>query len=250
MELGLAAWYIWPQSTPQPSLHSAFMGNREGHSSGKTQSCSARDSWLCKQCVFYSQGQVRTPLLHSQKQPWARQRSPVLTKVFVLLLLGPYYSVPEPLGGATWPAPCTSGASQVELVVKNLPASAGDVRNVGSIPGSGRSPGEAYGSPLQYSCLENPMDRGSWQASVDRITQSQTQLKRLSTYAPYTSLPGLTCKQPPTLSPPPPGWTEHLEDEGRMESQTERSLESLNDSVELSPFHLPQISLDCDMNKK
>ena len=177
MGLGLAAWYIWPQSTPQPSLHSAFMGNREGHSSGKTQSYSARDSWSCKQCVFYSQGQVRTPLLHSQEQPRARRRSSVLTKIFVLLLLGPYYSVPEPLAWAillrawaTWPPPCTSGASQVELVVKNLPASAGDVRNVGSIPGSGRSPGEGYGSPLQYSCLENPMDRGSWQASVDRVT--------------------------------------------------------------------------------
>ena len=47
------------------------------------------------------------------------------------------------------------------LVVKNLPADAGDIRDVGSIPGSGRSPGEGNGNPLQYSCLENPMDRGS-----------------------------------------------------------------------------------------
>ena len=53
-------------------------------------------------------------------------------------------------------------ASQVTLVVKKPPASAEDVRDVGSIPGSGRSPGGEHGNPLQYSCLENPMDRGAW----------------------------------------------------------------------------------------
>ena len=53
-------------------------------------------------------------------------------------------------------------ASQVVLVVKNPPASAGEVRDVGSIPGSGRSPGEGSGNPLQHSCLENPMSRGAW----------------------------------------------------------------------------------------
>ena len=47
------------------------------------------------------------------------------------------------------------------LVVKDTPANAGDIRNVGSIPGSGRSPGGGHGNPLQYSCLENPMDRGA-----------------------------------------------------------------------------------------
>ena len=52
------------------------------------------------------------------------------------------------------------------LVVKNRPANAGDIRNVGSIPGWGRSPGEGNGNPLQYSCLENPMDRGAWRAAV------------------------------------------------------------------------------------
>ena len=52
------------------------------------------------------------------------------------------------------------------LVVKNLPPSAGDIRNAGSVPGSGRSPGVKRGNPLQYSCLENPMDRGAWQATV------------------------------------------------------------------------------------
>ena len=53
-------------------------------------------------------------------------------------------------------------ASQVVLVVKNLPANAGHVRDMGSIPGLGRSPGGRHGNPLQYSCLENPMDRGAW----------------------------------------------------------------------------------------
>ena len=54
------------------------------------------------------------------------------------------------------------GASQVELVVKNPPANAGEVREVGSIPGSGRSPGGGHGYPLWYSCLENPTDIGAW----------------------------------------------------------------------------------------
>ena len=56
-----------------------------------------------------------------------------------------------------------SDASQVALVVRNSPASAGDV---GSIPGSGRSPGERNSNPVQYSCLENPIDRGAWGATV------------------------------------------------------------------------------------
>ena len=72
------------------------------------------------------------------------------------------------------------GASQVALVVKNLPANIGDVRDVGSISGSGRSPGASHGSPLQYSCLENPMDRGAWQATVHKVAESQTRLERFS----------------------------------------------------------------------
>ena len=51
-------------------------------------------------------------------------------------------------------------------MVKNLPANAGDIRDTGSIPGSGRSPGGRHGNPLQYSCLENPIDRGIWLATV------------------------------------------------------------------------------------
>ena len=74
-------------------------------------------------------------------------------------------------------------ASQVALVVKNLPATAGDVRDVGSIPGLGRSPGEGHVNPLQYSCLENPMDGGAWWATVHRVAKSWTRLKQLSMHA-------------------------------------------------------------------
>ena len=58
---------------------------------------------------------------------------------------------------------------EVVPVVKNPPASTGDIRDVGSIPGLGRSPGEGNGTPLQYSCLENPMDRGAWWATVHGV---------------------------------------------------------------------------------
>ena len=68
-------------------------------------------------------------------------------------------------------------------MIKNLPANAGDIRDAGSIPGSGRSPGGGHGNPLQYSCLEYPMDRGAWRAVVHRVAQSQTLLGRLSTHA-------------------------------------------------------------------
>ena len=64
-------------------------------------------------------------------------------------------------------------ASQVVLVVKNPPANAGDIRDVGLIPGSRRLPGGGYGNPLQYSCLENPVDRGAWWATVHRVPKSQ-----------------------------------------------------------------------------
>ena len=63
-------------------------------------------------------------------------------------------------------------ASQEVLVIKNPPTNAGDIRDVGLIPGLGRSPGEGHGNPLQYSHLDNPMDRGAWQATVQRVTRS------------------------------------------------------------------------------
>ena len=62
-------------------------------------------------------------------------------------------------------------------MVKNPPANSGDVRDTGLIPGSGRCPGEENGNPLQYSCLDNPMDRGPWWAIVHGVKKSQTQPK-------------------------------------------------------------------------
>jgi len=62
-------------------------------------------------------------------------------------------------------------------MVKNSPDNAGDIRDVGSVPGLGRSSGVGHGNPLQYSCLENSMDRGAWWAIVHRDAESWTQLK-------------------------------------------------------------------------
>ena len=76
------------------------------------------------------------------------------------------------------------------IVIKNLSANAGDRRDMGSTPGSGRSPGGRLGDPLQYSCLENPIDRGAWLATVYRVAKSLIRLKRLSKHVLY-SLAGL-----------------------------------------------------------
>ena len=65
-------------------------------------------------------------------------------------------------------------------MVKNLPANAGDARDLGLIPGSGRSPGEGNGNLLQYCCLENPMDRETWWATVQEVAKSGTQLRDLA----------------------------------------------------------------------
>ena len=66
------------------------------------------------------------------------------------------------------------------LFVKNLPASAGDIRDVGSVLGLERSPGGGPGDPHQYSCMENPMNGGAWWATVHRVTESWTRLKGLA----------------------------------------------------------------------
>ena len=68
------------------------------------------------------------------------------------------------------------------LVVKEPTCHAGDLRDPSSIPGSGRFPEGGHGNPLQYSCLENPLDRRAWQAMVPRVAQSWTQLKQLGTH--------------------------------------------------------------------
>ena len=69
------------------------------------------------------------------------------------------------------------------LVVNNPPTNTGDIRDICSIPRSGRFPGGGHGNLLQYSCLENSMDRGTLQATVYRVTKIQTQLKQLSMHA-------------------------------------------------------------------
>ena len=89
-------------------------------------------------------------------------------------------------------------ASQVTLTVKNLPINAGDIRDGGSIPGLGRSPGGGHGNPVHYSCLENLMDRGAWWATIvhmvaKNLTQSDLACMHVTERpwplkSPYTSL--------------------------------------------------------------
>ena len=92
------------------------------------------------------------------------------------------------------PDSCTFGVSKIpkesnlwcprmRSTVKNSSANVGDLRDASLKPGSGRSPEEGNGNPLQYSCLENPMDRGAWRAIVPGVEKSQTRLKWLSTRA-------------------------------------------------------------------
>ena len=69
---------------------------------------------------------------------------------------------------------CWEGLPQVAVVVNNPPTNAGDIRDAGSIPGSGRSPGGGPHNPFQYSWLENPTDRGAWQGTVHGVAKSQT----------------------------------------------------------------------------
>ena len=73
-------------------------------------------------------------------------------------------------------------------MINNPPANAQDVGTAVSIPGSGRSPGGGHGNPLQYSCLESPMDRGAWWATVHSVTKNQTQLKQLSAHTQIQNL--------------------------------------------------------------
>ena len=75
-----------------------------------------------------------------------------------------------------------TGAPQVVQVLKNTPANAEELRDAGSIPGSERSPGVGNGNPLQYSCLQNPMDRGAWRDAIHGVAQSGIPLMPLSTH--------------------------------------------------------------------
>ena len=96
----------------------------------------------------------------------------------MLNVLVPQYSFPVEPCNAVFSV--SNRASQLTLVVKNLPANAGDIRDPGSIPGSRRSPGGGHGNALQYFCLENSMDTGAWWATVCEVAKSQTQSRRLS----------------------------------------------------------------------
>ena len=78
----------------------------------------------------------------------------------------------------------------VALVVRSPPANVGDLRDMDWIPGSGRSPGGRRGNPLQCSCLENPVDRRAWWATIYRVAQSRTRLKRLSSSHDMTYILG------------------------------------------------------------
>ena len=77
------------------------------------------------------------------------------------------------------------------IAVKNLPANAGDIRELGSVPGLGRSPGGGHGNPFHYSCLENPMDRGAWWAMVQRVTKSHKESDTTEGTAQHSTLLGL-----------------------------------------------------------
>ena len=79
----------------------------------------------------------------------------------------------------SWAYQFTSKLGLLALVVKDLPANTEDIRDASLIPGLGRFPGGRHGNPLQYSCLENSMNRGVWWALVHRLAKSQTRLKQL-----------------------------------------------------------------------
>jgi len=101
--------------------------------------------------------------------------------------LGPLQGSPqEAETSALWRS---QACSLVALVVKNPFANAGDIKDGGSIPGLGRSPGEGKGNALRYSCLGNPMDRGAWWATVHRVAESCPRLKQLNTHTQEGPMP-------------------------------------------------------------
>ena len=77
-------------------------------------------------------------------------------------------------GKQSWMIKVADWASRVMLMIKNPPANAGEVRDMDSAPGLKKSPGGQCGNPIQCSCMENPMERGAWWATVQRVAKSQT----------------------------------------------------------------------------
>ena len=110
----------------------------------------------------------------------------------------------------SYPLPCRGRridyvAFQVVLVVKNPPANAGNLRDMGLIPRSGSSRGGGNGNPLQYSCLENLVDRGAWWATVHGVAKSWTRLRLLSMHARTSVLFSIESPEPRTV----PGTSKH-----------------------------------------
>ena len=114
-----------------------------------THICEVELSEILNECQMYKMKHI----MHCRKAKWSSELEPQAS----------LENVPH------------SCDSQVELVVKNLPAKVGDTRDKGLIPGSERSPKRGNGHPLQYSCLKNPMDRGAWCATVHEVTKTWTQ---------------------------------------------------------------------------
>ena len=104
-----------------------------------------------------------------------------LSLIYILMQICPKRPSPEILYFYNWTKLSLGRASQMVLVVKNSPANEGDIR--GLDPWVGRIPWRRACNPLQYSCLENPVDRGAWQATDHRVAKSQTQLKQPSSHA-------------------------------------------------------------------
>ena len=139
-----------------------------------------RISWAAREKALY-----HTPPSKTQLTPafFLSPRIPVKEPARHLLLCTFFSTWPFEISKHLFLSP---RASQVVLVVKNLHAnaSAGDIRDAGSVPVWERSHREGNGHPLQYSCLGNPTDRGAWWAAVHGVAQSRSLLKRLSTHAP------------------------------------------------------------------
>ena len=111
---------------------------------------------------------------HDRKTNTIYTNTRISARIFIKISKHLYIEFFEPF--------CNIRACQVELVVKNPTANAGDLRDTGSIPGLGRSSGRGHGNPLQYSCLENLMDTGAWLVPIHRVAKSQTWPKRPNTH--------------------------------------------------------------------
>ena len=108
-------------------------------------------------------------LLSPHISPSSSSPIPVPMSISLFCMFSQFFEVPFTLNSQSW-------APQVALAVKNTPVNEGNARDMGLIPGSGRSHGEGHSKPLQYSYLKNPMDRGAWWAAVHGVAKSWTGL--------------------------------------------------------------------------